>query len=315
MWGDRFWAHRARPSRLRERLADGEPLLAVELRPPRRDLAGVHAMEAWIDVYHAVDKLSAGDTVVFLTDNAIGSNEEENLAHLVKNLGTRAVRERIVPFLTLKHPLEYCLRYGARARRENFPGLVVLGGDRHDGIPRCLPHADGLRDILRREQPGLLLGGWLNPYRDPVEQVSFLEGHGDSLDFALTQVASHHDLAPVAALVAELARRNVTLPLFAGVFYYRSARPKTLGQLARFIPVPAEGLARDFGERGLGPDAVAAATVRGLGELGLTRFYVSNLPTSRAPAALGRIAALAGIPDPLGAPAPAGGAGNQGKQR
>src|SRR5439155_18819428 len=91
-----------RGKRLKERLADPRPLLAVELRPPRKDLEGVRAMEAWIDVYHSVRGLAASDTVVFLTDNAVGASEEENLGHLQRNLGQEAVRDRILPILTLK---------------------------------------------------------------------------------------------------------------------------------------------------------------------------------------------------------------------
>lgn len=288
-----------RTFRLRDRLLGSDrPLLAVELRPPRRDLVGVHAMEAWIDVYHAVEKLSGADTLVFLTDNAVGTGEEENLGHLVRNLGPRAERERIVPFLTLKHPLDYCLRYAARARAERFPGLVVLGGDRHDGVPRCLPHATDLRARLRADRSRMLLGGWVNPHRDPAQQVDLLLAGRDAMDFALTQVVSHHDLAPVEAFLAEAARRGLDLPLVAGVFWYRSARRDTLAQLAQFIPVPAEGLAREFAA-GDTPDAIAARTIRELARLGLTRYYISNFRTGRAPSSLSRIAKAAGLPDPL----------------
>ncbi len=297
--------------RLRERLASGVPLLAVELRPPRRDLAGVHAMEAWIDVHHAVGRLSAADTVVFLTDNAVGTGEEENLSHLVRNLGPRAVRERIVPFLTLKHAYDYCLRFAARARREQFPGLVVLGGDGTDGVPRCLPHAHELRAVLRAEQPRLLLGGWANPHRDPVRQVDYLVEQRGGLDFVLTQVLSHHDLAPVDAFLAEAQRRGLDVPLVAGVFYYRSARAKTLDQLAPFIPVPRAGLAADFAA-GLTPDDVAARSIAALAARGVTRVYISNLPTGRAAAALSRVAGLAGLPDPLRSLPARGGAGGRG---
>ncbi|UCF67287.1 MAG: hypothetical protein JSV80_16155 [Acidobacteriota bacterium] len=283
------------PFRLRQRLADPHPLLAVELRPPRRDLDGVRAMEAWIDVYHAVHRLSTRDTVVFLTDNAIGTDEEENLAHLTKNMGTDAVRERIVPFLTLKHPLEYCLRYAVRARRERFPGLVVLGGDPHDGIERCLPRAWQLRKRLRREHPRMLLGGWANPYREPAEQVGFLLEHRDDLDFVLTQVVSHHELGPLQQLVRETERQRLDLPLFAGVFYYRSARSETLSRLQQFLPVPAAELARDFNERGLSADEVAGETLRRLIEIGLTRFYISNLATRSAASRLQRIARDSGL--------------------
>src|SRR2546422_11046305 len=91
-----------RNRRLAERLADATPLIAVELRPPRRDLEGVRAMDAWIDVYHSVVGLSAADTVVFLTDNAVEAAEEENINHLVNNLGGDGGRERVAPFPTLQ---------------------------------------------------------------------------------------------------------------------------------------------------------------------------------------------------------------------
>jgi hypothetical protein len=289
-----------RPFRLRDRLASDEPLLAVELRPPRRDLEGAAAMDAWIDVYHAMRQLGSTDTVVFLTDNAVGAREEENLGHLVRNIGAEAVRERTVPFLTLKHPLEYCLRYASRARAEHLPALVVLGGDPHDGIPRCLPHAFELRRLLRREQPGLLLGGWVNPHRDAAQQVDYLLDQLGELDFALTQIVSHHQLPAMAMLLEESDRRGLRLPLFAGVFFYRSPRRRTLDALAHFIPVPVDEIRRDFRERQLGAETIAAETVRALRGLGLTRFYLSNLETGAAARRLRAIARRAGLRDPLG---------------
>ena len=282
---------------LRQRLESGRPLHAVELRPPRRDLEGERAMDAWIDVYHAVRRFARLDTVTFLTDSAVGAGEEENLGHLVKNLGPDAPRHRIVPFLTLKHPLDYCLRFAARVQVERFPALVVLGGDRHDGIPRCLPRAFMLRERLRAEHPGLLLGGWANPYRDAREQVGFLADHADGLDFVLTQVVSHHAPGPVETFVSELERRGLDLPVFFGVFFYRSARAATLDRLERFIPVPREGLERDFGERGLDPEQIAARTLCWLAGLGVRRTYTSNLETACAPARLERITALAAAGD------------------
>ena len=279
------------PLRRRLALAD-RPLVAVELRPPRRDLDGARAMDAWIDVYHAVRRFSRLDTVVFLTDSAIGTDEEENVAHLVKNLGPDAPRHRIVPFLTLKHPLDYCLRFAARVQAERFPALVVLGGDVHDGVPRCLPRAWMLRERLRAEHPGLLLGGWANPRRDAAEQVGYLLEHGDSLDFVLTQIVSHHDPGPVERFLAEAERRHLHVPLLFGVFFYRSARAATFDRLARFIPVPRAELERDFHERGLSAEQIAARTIRWLAGLGAHRVYVSNLQTRRAATRLPRIAAL-----------------------
>ena len=92
-------------------------------------------MDAWIDTYHAVKRLTRGGTFVFLTDSAVGAEEEDNLRHLVINLGRDVPRERVVPFLTVKHTLDYCLSYAERARQNGFPALVVLGGDKAVGHP------------------------------------------------------------------------------------------------------------------------------------------------------------------------------------
>jgi len=74
--------------------------VGVELRPPRAELAGIEGMDACIDTYHAVKRLTREGTFVFLTDSAVGAQEEDNLRHLVTNLGRDVPRERIVPFLT-----------------------------------------------------------------------------------------------------------------------------------------------------------------------------------------------------------------------
>src|SRR5947208_2976247 len=109
-------------------LRSGGAILAAELRPPRAELEGAAGMDAWIDTYHAVRRLTEKDRFVFLTDSAVGEHEEDNLRHLVTNLGRDVRRERIVPFLTAKHSLDYCVSYAERARQHGFPALVVLGG-------------------------------------------------------------------------------------------------------------------------------------------------------------------------------------------
>src|SRR5262245_27300296 len=131
-------------------------------------------MDAWIDTYHAVQRLTRNGTYVFLTDSAVGTQEEDNLRHLVTNLGNDVHRERIVPFLTSKHPLPYCLSYADRARQHGFPALVVLGGDKTVGIPRSVEHAWQLREMLRERSHGIALGGWANPQADAERQVDFL---------------------------------------------------------------------------------------------------------------------------------------------
>ncbi len=256
-------------------------------------------MDAWIDVYQDVRALSRGDSAVFITDNAVGAGEEENLSHLLKNVGGHVSPDLIVPFLTLKHSHEYCLNYARRARRAGFPGLVILGGDAHDGVPRCLPHSWQLREQIDKEHPSWLLGGWVNPFGDPVKQIGYLVEHQDSLDFVLTQIQSHHTLDPAARLLEQAERQGLEAPLVAGVFYYRSARRKTLRMLSHFIPVPEAEIIADFGERGLEADQVAAQTVKALLETGFRRFYISNLASGRARKHLSSIARLAGIDDPM----------------
>src|SRR5215831_19384150 len=124
---------RLRPNVLMTSLRAGASVLSVELRPPRAELDAAAGMNAWIDTYHAVSGFVRGGTFVFLTDSAVGANEEQNLRHLVINLGTDVPRDRVVPFLTSKHPLEFCLSYAERAWHEGFGALVVLGGDRTIG--------------------------------------------------------------------------------------------------------------------------------------------------------------------------------------
>src|SRR4051794_40780477 len=155
-------------------LRSGDPVFAAELRPPRAELEARDGMDAWIDTYHAVRRLTRDGTFVFLTDSAVGAQEEDNLRHLVTNLGKDVPRERIVPFLTSKHSLQYCLSYADRAHQSGFPALVVLGGDKSVGAPRSVDHAWQLRELLSARDRSLALGGWANPNNDPDRQVDFL---------------------------------------------------------------------------------------------------------------------------------------------
>ena len=74
-------------------------VIAAELRPPRAELGTAAAMDAWIDTYRAVRSLTRRDLFVMLTDSAVGSQEEDNLRHLVTNLGVRrrSGADRAVP--------------------------------------------------------------------------------------------------------------------------------------------------------------------------------------------------------------------------
>src|SRR3712207_4364454 len=195
-----------------EALKRDASVIAAELRPPRAELGSSEGMDAWIDMYHAVRSLTRQDVRVFLTDSAVGTQEENNLRHLVTNLGPDIARERLVPFLTSKHSLEYCLTYAEQAWQHGFPSLVVLGGDRAVGRPRCVEHAWELREAIRAREPRLTLGGWANPYGDAAKQVDYLLEDCFTGEYYLTQVVSHLDMAPVERFVREARRRGVQTP-------------------------------------------------------------------------------------------------------
>jgi hypothetical protein len=255
---------------------------------------GGEGMDAWIDTYHAVRRLTREGTFVFLTDSAVGAQEEDNLRHLVTNLGRDVPRERIVPFLTAKHSLEYCLAYADRAHQHGFPALVVLGGDKSVGPSRAVEHAWQLREMLRARNHTLALGGWANPYADTRTQVEYLAAATFNAEFYLTQIVSHLNLDPVRRFIDMAAERRIVAPGVFGVFFYRSANPSTLGVLKDFLPVPAEGLAREFAS-GTTAEQVCARTVRALLDAGARHFYISNLPLGRAQIVLAEILREAGI--------------------
>jgi hypothetical protein len=277
-----------------DRLTREPAVVAAELRPPRAELESAASMDAWIDTYHAVRSLTRGGTPVFLTDSAVGLKEEDNLRHLVSNMGTSVPRDAVVPFLTCKHPMEYCTAYADRAVQQGFEALVVLGGDKSVGPPRCVEHAWQLREEIRKHQPRLALGGWANPHASCEAQVGHLLDDHATAEFYLTQIVSHHHADRVKAFLEEAARRDLTMPGMFGVFYYRSANPKTLAALRSFIPVPAEELSAEF-EAGASAEEICARTIRALRRSGVRHFYVSNLPLQRAATTLGRILSLAEV--------------------
>lgn len=274
-----------------EQLKSGAPVIAAELRPPRAELATAASMDAWIDTYHAVRGLTREGTFVFLTDSAVGLKEEDNLRHLVINLGSDVPRSHVVPFLTCKHTAEYCLSYADRARHHGFESLVILGGDKHVGPPRCVEHAWQLREMVRAREASLALGGWANPHADAAAQVQHLLADRVTAEFYLTQIVSHHSRAAVERFLAEGERRRLALPGMFGVFYYRSANPRTLETLREFLPVPIDELREEFAA-GATPDSVCARSIRELTASGARHFYVSNLPIGRAASTLARVLSL-----------------------
>jgi hypothetical protein len=262
---------------LLQALESGDPVIAAELRPPRAELEAAASRDAWIDTSHAVKSLARIGTYVFLTDSAVGTREEDNLRHLTINIGDDVPRSSVVPFLTCKHPLDYCLAYADRAHHQGFDALVVLGGDKNVGPPRCVEHAWQLREHIRRRVPGLALGGWANPHGDCATQVGHLLDEHANAEFYLTQIVSHHSAASVERFLGEASRRGLEKPGIFGLFYYRSANPRTLEILRDFLPVPVDALRQEFAS-GVSPEEVCARSIRALAAAGARHFYISNLP-------------------------------------
>jgi hypothetical protein len=280
---------------LSEVLAGGTAVVAVELRPPRAELGSREGMDAWIDSYHEIRRLGRHGVPSFLTDSAVGTPEENNLRHLSANLGRELPRDLVTPFLTSKHPLDFCLSYAEQAWQQGFSSLVVLGGDTSVGYPRCVEHAWDLRRLIRAREPRLSLGGWANPHANVMQQVDFLLDSRFCAEFYLTQVVSHLNLEPVKRFLDEIARRRVPLPGMFNVFYYRSASATTLTTLSRFMPVPLEGLIQEFGSGATAVD-VCARTVRELRSLGVRHFCICNLPMQDAWSTLSAILKKAEAP-------------------
>jgi 5,10-methylenetetrahydrofolate reductase len=261
--------------------------LNVEMCPPRVDLPLEQSVDAWIDSNRLMRKITSLGRFVFMTDGAIGRREEPNLRHVTINLGAGADRSRIVPILTTKHPLEYCLEFAERSHTLGFTSLVVLGGDKSDETPRCVEHAYELRRLIRKEVPGLTLGGWASPHGGR-KQVEFMLHPEYSADFYLGQIVSHYHTAAIDEFVNETERLGVKIPGIYGVFYYRTPNPKTFAMLSKFLPVPVAELTRDFAA-GTSPDEICARSVHALLQRGIRNIYISNLPMPSGVETFGRI--------------------------
>lgn len=273
---------------IRER--DGFPVL-VELRPPLAGLDRNDRIDAWIDLHDTIGRLVRDGHWILLTDDAVGEAEEENLGHSLANLPPEVPRDRIVPILTCKHTLDYCLLYGQRAAAAGIETLTVVGGD-PGGPARCVPHAYLLRDRLRRSVPQLTLAGWANPHRDAEEQFGYIEEDFHA-DLSLTQIVTDHTLGHLEALATRIERAGLDLPLVAGVFHFHNADPRRLEMLGRFFPVPTERITRAY-ESGVEPEEFTARAIRSARDAGARAVYVSNVGIGRGARRLRRILDLAG---------------------
>ncbi len=186
-------------------------------------------MDAWIDTYHAVRRLTRQGTYVFLTDSAVGAEEEDNLRHLVTNLGTRRAARahrpvpdveahaRVLPVVRRARASERFSGAG-RARRRQDGWAAAIGRARVAAARRCCD-----RTITRSRSADGPIRTATRSGRSTISSASDFHA-----EFYLTQIVSHHDVASVSRFLNAAERRGLSLPGVFGVFYYRSANPKTL---------------------------------------------------------------------------------------
>ena len=245
-------------------------------------------------MYHSIQRLSRHDTIIFLTDNAVGLSEEENLAHLTANLAGDVDPSRIVPFLTSKHSIEYCLMHASRAASHGFGALTVLGGDHTVGPPAlraarpraALSHSPaGAQARPRRlgqpSSPGGRAGGL--PAGRPVRGRVLPDPGGLPPQHPCRGAVSQGG-APAGCASTRVS---------SGCFSIGAPTPGTLARLADFFPVPAAELTREF-EAGLTPEEICAKTVRALRDVGADKVYLSNLGFKQVESQYRRIVELCG---------------------
>ena len=143
----------AASSMLVERASRRGPVIAAELRPPRAELDAMEGMDAWIDMYHAIRRLGRQDVPRLPHRQRRRHAGREQPPSSDRQSRPRAAARLVVPFLTSKHSLDFCLSYAEQAWQQGFPSLVVLGGDKTVGRPRCVEHAWDLRRQIREREP------------------------------------------------------------------------------------------------------------------------------------------------------------------
>ena len=118
----------------------------------------------------------------------MGQREEDNLRHLVTNLGDDAPRTRVVPFPHGETHAETIVwtTPTAPSATDSARSWCLGGDERAWDHPAVSPARQRLRGLIRRRQPTLELGGWANPHKDAATQVGYLLDAEATTDFFLT---------------------------------------------------------------------------------------------------------------------------------
>ena len=205
------------------------------------------SVDAWIDMYHSIRRLARQDTLIFLTDNAVGQAEEENLAHLTANLAGELEPARIVPFLTAKHShrVHPALRRAGRVAR-------LRGAHRRrrrscpPARPAAFPHAYQLRQWIRRRVPSLDLGGWVNPLRIRSSRWTSCSTPSSRRSSISPRSSPTIPSAQSSAFWRRLGAAEYPIRACSASSSIGAPTRARCEQLGDFLPVPAEGITRDF---------------------------------------------------------------------
>ena len=157
----------------------------------------LEGMDAWIDTYHAIRALDAPGRRRSSSPTAPSARRKRTTCGTSsRTSGATLPRDRVVPFLTSKHSLDFCLslcRAGVAARVSRRSSCSAA--TRRVGRPRCVEHAWELRqrDPRARAAPRRSAAGRIRTPM-PAQQVDFLLDDSFTAEFYLTQVVSHLDM-------------------------------------------------------------------------------------------------------------------------
>ena len=184
---------------------------------------------------------------VFLTDSAVGSKEEDNLRHLVINLGSDVPRSKVVPFLTCKHTMDYCLAYADRAQQHGFSHSSSSAATRTSGIR----DAWSMRGSCVRPSGAISLAAPRRLGESACRRVTQVEspaGRPRTAEFYLTQIVSHHSRPEVEALLERSGAPRPDDSRHVRRVLLSVGEPEDTQALRGFLPVPAEELTAEFGD-------------------------------------------------------------------
>ena len=202
--------------------------------------------------------VSRGRMPVFLTDSAVGTEEEHNLRHLSPTLAAtcRATRRAVPDDQALARLLPVVRRAGVAAR----VSVARRARRRQDGRPpRCVEHAWELRRLIREREPRSRSAD--GPTRTPSERAGrFPARLALHAEFYLTQIVSHHECRAGAS--ASSTRPSGRHGASAGDVWrvlLSQREPEDAGDAEPLLPVPIEVWSRNSVP---GASAVTSARAR-----------------------------------------------------